>query len=253
MSGIITRRALLTTGALGAGALLSGCDKFVANPLGRELVFSGETLNYRLARALTNRDSLAKEYRPDQMSPIFRVNGTRNPNTPDYNAMVADKFANWRLKVGGLVNRPLDISHQQLLAMPARTQITRHDCVEGWSAIGKWHGPMLGTILKAAGVRNTARYIVFTCADIYSGHNYYESIDLVDAFHPQTILAWAMNDAMLSVAHGAPIRLRVERQLGYKNAKYVMQIDAVDSLAGIGKGKGGYWEDAIDYDWYAGI
>ncbi|PTS79835.1 molybdopterin-binding protein, partial [Sphingomonas sp. HMWF008] len=145
------------------------------------------------------------------------------------------------------------ISHQQLLAMPARTQITRHDCVEGWSAIGKWHGPMLGTILKAADVRNTARYIVFTCADLYSGHNYYESIDLVDAFHPQTILAWAMNDAMLSVGHGAPIRLRVERQLGYKNAKYVMQIDAVASLAGIGKGKGGYWEDAIDYDWYAGI
>ena len=253
MSGIITRRALLTTGALGAGALLSGCEKFVANPLGRELVFSGETLNYRLARALTNRDSLAKEYRPDQMSPIFRVNGTRNPNTPTYNAMVAEKFANWRLKVGGLVNRPLDISHQQLLAMPARTQITRHDCVEGWSAIGKWHGPMLGTLLQAAGVRTTARYIVFTCADIYSGHNYYESIDLVDAFHPQTILAWAMNDAVLSVAHGAPIRLRVERQLGYKNAKYVMQIDAVDSLAGIGKGKGGYWEDAIDYDWYAGI
>lgn len=253
MSGIITRRALLTTGALGAGALLSGCEKFVANPLGRELVFSGETLNYRLARALTNRDSLAKEYSADQMSPIFRVNGTHNPNTPTYNAMVAEKFANWRLKVGGLVNRPLDISHQQLLAMPARTQITRHDCVEGWSAIGKWHGPMLGTILKAADVRSTARYIVFTCADLFSGHNYYESIDLIDAFHPQTILAWAMNDAMLSVAHGAPIRLRVERQLGYKNAKYVMAVDAVASLAGIGKGKGGYWEDAIDYDWYAGI
>ncbi|WP_353203814.1 molybdopterin-dependent oxidoreductase [Sphingomonas sp.] len=253
MSGIITRRALLTTGALGAGALLSGCDKFVANPLGRKLVFSGETLNYQLARALTNRDSLAKEYRPDQMSPIFRVNGTANPNTPTYNAMVAENFANWRLKVGGLVNRPLDISHADLLAMPARTQITRHDCVEGWSAIGKWHGPMLGTILKAADVRSTARYIVFTCADLYSGHNYYESIDLIDAFHPQTILAWAMNDRLLSVAHGAPIRLRLERQLGYKNAKYVMAVDAVDSLSKIGKGKGGYWEDAIDYDWYAGI
>lgn len=253
MSGLLTRRALLTTGALGAGALLTGCDQFVANPLGRKLVFSGETLNYRLARTLTARDSLAKEYRPDQMSPIFRVNGTANPNTPTYNAMVADKFANWQLKVGGLVDRPLAISHRQLMAMPARTQITRHDCVEGWSAIGKWHGPMLGTILKAAGMRNTARYIVFTCADFFSGHAYYESLDLVDAFHPQTILAWAMNDAMLDVGHGAPVRLRVERQLGYKNAKYVMAIDAVDSLAGIGKGKGGYWEDAIDYDWYAGI
>ena len=253
MSGIITRRSLLTTGALGAGALLSGCDKFQNAASTRPILFAGEKINYGLARALTNRDALAKEYSADQMSPLFRVNGTSNPGTPAYNAMVADNFANWRLKVGGLVNRPLDISHQQLMAMPARTQITRHDCVEGWSAIGKWHGPMLGTILKAAAVRNTARYVVFTCADLYSGHNYYESLDLIDAFHPQTILAWAMNDAMLSVAHGAPIRLRVERQLGYKNAKYVMQIDAVDSLAGIGQGKGGYWEDAIDYDWYAGI
>lgn len=253
MNGILTRRALLTTGALGAGALLAGCDKFAANPLGRKLVFSGETLNYRLARALTARDSLAREYPLEQMSPLFRVNGTANPNTPDYTAMVADGFAHWRLHVGGLVNRPLAIGHAQLLAMPARTQITRHDCVEGWSAIGKWHGPMLGTILKAADVRSTARYIVFTCADRYSGRAYYESIDMVDAFHPQTILAWAMNDALLSVAHGAPIRLRVERQLGYKNAKYVMQIKAVASLADIGNGKGGYWEDAIDYDWYAGI
>jgi DMSO/TMAO reductase YedYZ molybdopterin-dependent catalytic subunit len=139
------------------------------------------------------------------------------------------------------------------MAMPARTQITRHDCVEGWSAIGKWHGPMLGTILNAADIRRAARYVVFTCADLYSGQAYYESLDLIDAFHPQTILAWAMNDRMLSVAHGAPIRLRVERQLGYKHAKYVMRIDAVASLAGIGLGKGGYWEDRVDYDWYAGI
>ena len=253
MSAIITRRALLTTGALGAGALLTGCDKFQNSPATRPILFSGETINYHLARALSNRDALAKEYRPDQMSPNFRVNGTSNPNTPTYNAMAAEHFANWRLKVGGLVTRPLDLSLQQLMQMPARTQITRHDCVEGWSAIGKWHGPMLGTILKAAGVRDAARYVVFTCADLYSGHAYYQSLDLIDAFHPPTILAWAMNDGMLSVAHGAPIRLRVERQLGYKNAKYVMQVDAVASLAGIGKGKGGYWEDATDYDWYAGI
>ncbi|MDR6848037.1 MAG: molybdopterin-dependent oxidoreductase [Sphingomonas sp.] len=253
MSAIITRRALLTTGALGAGALLSGCDQVANTPSLRKILFSGEKMNYGLARALTDRNSLAKEYRPDQMSPIFRVNGTNNPNTDRYNAMVAENFAHWRLEVGGLVNRPLSISHQALMAMPARTQITRHDCVEGWSAIGKWHGPMLGTILNAADIRRAARYVVFTCADLYSGQAYYESLDLIDAFHPQTILAWAMNDRMLSVAHGAPIRLRVERQLGYKHAKYVMRIDAVASLAGIGLGKGGYWEDRVDYDWYAGI
>ena len=137
--------------------------------------------------------------------------------------------------------------------MPQRTQITRHDCVEGWSAIGKWHGPQLGRILQAAEIRPAARYVVFTCADLYGGRNYYESIDLTDAFHPQTILAWALNDRVLPIQNGAPLRLRVERQLGYKHAKYVQRIDAVASLAGIGKGKGGYWEDNVDYDWYAGI
>lgn len=253
MSGIITRRAVLTTGALGAGLVLSGCDKLAEQPGFRKILFSGEKMNRGLQRALSTRHTMATEYRPDQMSPIFRTNGTSNPNTPDYNAMVAENFAGWRLQVGGLVATPRSISLPQLRAIPARTQITRHDCVEGWSAIGKWRGPMLGTILKAAGIRDAARFIVFTCADLYGGQPYYESIDLIDAFHPQTILAWALNDAPLSVGHGAPIRLRVERQLGYKHAKYVMKVDAVASLDGIGKGKGGYWEDNVDYDWYAGI
>ena len=253
MSGIITRRAVLTSGALGAGLVLSGCDKVANQPTLRKILFSGEKINQGLQRALSARHALAAEFRPDQMSPIFRTNGTANPDTPDYNAMVAENFAHWKLQVGGLVARPLSISLAQLQAMPARSQITRHDCVEGWSAIGKWHGPMLGTILKAAGVRDAARFIVFTCADLYGGAPYYESIDLIDAFHPQTILAWAMNDAPLGVGHGAPIRLRVERQLGYKHAKYVMKVDAVASLAATGKGKGGYWEDNAGYDWYAGI
>jgi len=253
MSGIITRRTVLTTGALGAGLVLSGCDKVAEQPTLRKILFSGEKINQGLQRALSTRHALAPEFRPDQMSPVFRTNGNRNPNTPDYNAMAAERFAGWKLPVGGLVARPLAISLAQLRAMPARTQITRHDCVEGWSAIGKWHGPMLGTILKAAGVRDTARFVVFTCADLMGGQPYYESIDLIDAFHPQTILAWAMNDAPLDIGHGAPVRLRVERQLGYKHAKYVMKVDAVASLSGIGKGKGGYWEDNVDYDWYAGI
>ena len=253
MSNVISRRAVLTTGALGAGLVLSGCDKLADQPTFRKILFSGEKVNLGLQRALSARHALAVEFRPDQMSPVFRVNGTANPNTPDYNAMVGEQFVNWRLQVGGLVNKPLSISLDQLRQIPARTQITRHDCVEGWSAIGKWHGPMLGTILKGADVRNTARYVVFTCADLYSGQAYYESIDMIDAFHPQTILAWTMNDAPLTVGHGAPIRLRVERQLGYKNAKYVMRVDAVASLDGIGQGKGGYWENSIGYDWYAGI
>ncbi|MES2057980.1 MAG: molybdopterin-dependent oxidoreductase [Pseudomonadota bacterium] len=253
MSNLITRRTLVTGGAAAAGLLLSGCDRVAQNPDFRKILLSGDAVNQGLQRALSNRGALAPEFRPDQMSPRFRTNGTANPNTPDYNAMVAENFAHWRLQVGGLVARPLTLSLAQLRSMPARSQITRHDCVEGWSAIGKWQGPMLGSLLKLAGIRDAARYIVFTCADLYGGQPYYESIDLIDAFHPQTILAWAMNDHVLDVGHGAPIRLRVERQLGYKHAKYVMRVDAVASLAGVGMGKGGYWEDRIDYDWYAGI
>ena len=250
---LLTRRTLVTGGALGAGLLLSGCDQLAQQPGFRRILFSGEKINMGLQRALMNRDALAPEFRPDQMSPVFRTNGNANPNTEDYNRHVSENFANWRLEVGGLVDRPLRLSLPDIGAFPQRAQITRHDCVEGWSAIGKWQGPMLGNVLKAAGVRSSARYIVFTCADLWGGHPYYESIDLIDAFHPQTILAWAMNDKRVSVGHGAPIRLRVERHLGYKNAKYVMRIDAVASLAGIGLGKGGYWEDHVDYDWYAGI
>ena len=137
--------------------------------------------------------------------------------------------------------------------MPTRTQITRHDCVEGWSAIGKWHGVPLRLLLDLAGLHPGARYIVFHCADRIGGAPYYESLDLVDAFHPQTILAWGMNDQLLPVGHGAPVRLRVERQLGYKHAKYVMRLEAVDDLRRAGRGKGGFWEDIADYEWYAGI
>jgi DMSO/TMAO reductase YedYZ molybdopterin-dependent catalytic subunit len=247
---VITRRGLI---GIGSAGLLAGCDKVASWAPARALLTSGDKLNGGLQRALIGRTAPAPEFRPDQMSPLFRVNGTANPNTADYNAMVANGFAEWRLQVGGMVTRPLSLSLAQIRGIPARTQITRHDCVEGWSAIGQWHGPLLGTLLKAADVRRDARYVVFSCADRLNGRPYYESIDLVDAFHPQTILAWAMNGHPLTVGHGAPLRLRVERQLGYKQAKYIMRIDAVASLAGFGGGKGGFWEDVADYDWYAGI
>ncbi|MDO7841524.1 molybdopterin-dependent oxidoreductase [Sphingomonas immobilis] len=253
MSGILTRRALITGGAASAGLLLSGCDQVAQVPAFRKILLSGDAMNQGLQRALSDRAALAPEFSEAQMSPRFRVNGTHKPVNPAYDALLAENFASYRLQVGGLVDRPLALSLAQIRGIPARTQITRHDCVEGWSAIGKWHGPLLGTILKAAGVRSSARYVVFTCADLMDGKPYYESIDLIDAFHPQTIMAWALNGHALSVGHGAPLRLRVERQLGYKHAKYVMKIDAVASLAGIGLGKGGYWEDHVDYDWYAGI
>lgn len=247
---MITRRNMLVGGA---GLLLAGCDRVLQVPEARRILFMGEDMQRGLHRALTDRAALAPEYRPDQMSPIFRSNGTANPNTPAYNALAAGRFAEWRLEVGGLVNRPLRLSLADLGALPNRTQITRHDCVEGWSAIGQWTGPTLGSVLKAAGMRPSARYVLFTCADLYGGAPYYESIDMIDAFHPQTILATGMNGRALDVPHGAPCRLRVERQLGYKHAKYLMRVEAVDSLSRFGKGRGGYWEDNVDYDWYAGI
>jgi DMSO/TMAO reductase YedYZ molybdopterin-dependent catalytic subunit len=247
---ILTRRTLL----LGAGATLAGCDRLTGNARFREALFSAENFHRWAQRSLMARDALAAEFRPDQISPIFRANGTANPNTPDYKALWRGGFADWRLRIDGLVARDLSLSLSQLRALPHREQITRHDCVEGWSAIGKWRGVPLKTLLDGAGLSSRARYIVLHCADSMGpGRPYYESIDLVDAFHPQTILAFALNDRPLSVANGAPLRLRVERQLGYKQAKYLMRIEAVDSLAGIGDGKGGYWEDHAGYDWYAGI
>jgi DMSO/TMAO reductase YedYZ molybdopterin-dependent catalytic subunit len=168
---------------------------------------------------------------------------------------VEQGFADWRLVVDGLVDRPMSLTLAELRALPARTQITRHDCVEGWSSIGKWAGARLGPLLDRAGLKPEARFIVLHCADSLepgADGRYYESIDLIDAYHPQTLLAYEMNDQPLAVAHGAPLRLRVERQLGYKQAKYVMRLEAVADFSHIAGGKGGYWEDR-GYEWYAGI
>jgi DMSO/TMAO reductase YedYZ molybdopterin-dependent catalytic subunit len=250
----LSRRGLI--GSLGAGAgglLLSGCDRINASPAVRTLLGLGERATFSAQRIVADRSALAPEFAAADMSPIFRTNGTNNPTTPDYMAHVANNFADWRLAVDGLVSWPLSLSLDQIRAAPRRTQITRHDCVEGWSAIGQWTGLPLGLVLKQAGLRSAARYIVFHCADMFGARPYYESIDLIDAFHPQTILAWGMNGQTLGVGHGAPLRLRVERQLGYKQAKYVMRVEAVASLDGLYGGKGGYWEDVTGYQWYAGI
>ena len=255
---MITRRSLLTAGAVTVGGLmLPGCDRLSQAPSFQTFLQSAEGLSYRAQRLLQFGQPLAREFEARQMSPIFRTNGTELPPSPDYQVMADQAFRGWKLRVDGLVNRTLDLSLDQLKAIKTRSQITRHDCVEGWSAIGKWTGAPLGEVLMLAGLKPNARYIVFHCADSMDGQPdgtdlYYESIDLIDAFHPQTMLAYALNDKPLEVGHGAPIRLRVERQLGYKQAKYVMRIEAVDSLARLGKGKGGYWED-LGYEWYAGI
>ena len=249
---VLSRRALVGGAVAGSALLLSGCDALGNNAQFRELLKLGEHGNYAIHRSLQSRMALAKEFAPNERSPIFRANGTRTPVGNAYAEHVAQNFGNWKLVVDGLVARPQAIPLNAVRAMPARTQITRHDCVEGWSAIAKWTGVPLSLLLDRAGVSPQARYIVFHCADVDNGRPYYESIDMLDARHPQTILAWAINDAALPVANGAPLRLRVERQLGYKQAKYVQRVEAVASLAGTYGGKGGFWEDGAGYEWYAG-
>ena len=250
---MLSRRKLIGIGAAGAGGLLlGGCDRLNDSEAFRGALNGATGLNQRAQRLLMG-DGLAKEFSEADISPTFKANGSVAVADPAYQAQLAGGFANWALKIDGLVKQPLMLPLSALKSMAQRTQITRHDCVEGWSAIGKWQGPQLGTVLAAAGLLPAARYAVFHCADTLQGSPYYESIDLVDAFHPQTILAWAMNGSPLTEAHGAPIRLRVERQLGYKHAKYIMRIELRDTLAGLYGGSGGFWEDAHDYQWYAGI
>lgn len=254
----LPRRKFLALGAASlGGVILSGCDRLSEAPDFEEFLASAEWLTYRAQRLLGGRHALAREFEPADISQVFKVNGTRVPDSEEYAALRENNFADWRLRVEGLVLNPLELSLRDLQNLPQRTQITRHDCVEGWSAIGKWQGVPLALVLQRAALLPAARFVAFHCADaleqtLDGSGQYYESIDLIDAFHPQTILAHSLNDEPLTVGHGAPLRLRVERQLGYKHAKYLMRIEVTDRLDAIGRGKGGFWEDR-GYEWYAGI
>lgn len=258
----ISRRRFLTAASLGiSGAALSGCDAFdflQDRDNGVRNVLEGANgLTYRAQRLIAGHASLAQEFSEADIRQPQRPNGVTAPDDDVYKGLLSNQFADWRLEVVGLVERPLSLSREQLMAMPSRTQITRHDCVEGWSCIAKWTGVPMALVLDQAVVKPEARYVVFHCLDTIerslSGEvKYYGSIDLVDARHPQTILSYGMNGKALPVANGAPLRVRVERQLGYKMPKYVHRIELVDGLNSMGLGKGGYWEDR-GYDWYGGI
>jgi DMSO/TMAO reductase YedYZ molybdopterin-dependent catalytic subunit len=256
----MTRRRFLRLAAGSAlpGAL-AGCDRLAGSDAFNGMLRRAQFLSQRTQMLLTGADALAQEFTEDDIADEFRSNGTTMPDSRLYRQLLAGRFQAWRLQVAGLVGRPAQYSLAELQAMPSRTQITRHDCVEGWSAIGKWTGVPLRHLLARVQPLPTARYVVFHCADPMDGSDvqapgstYYESIDLAEALHPQTILAYALNDEPLPVENGAPLRLRVERQLGYKQAKYLMRIDLVERLESIRGGNGGYWED-LGYEWYAGI
>ena len=255
MSETLTRRAAI---AAAGGLVLAGCDKLSGSPTVQKILSGAEQLNLTGQRlVLTTSQPLAREYPASEISRDFKANGTVRPDSDEYRRMVLTEFTDWRLRIDGLVRKPASWSLDELRTMPSRTQITRHDCVEGWSAIGQWTGVPLSHLLQQTELMPNARYVVFRCADDLIGSRdgsglYYESIDMVDAFHPQTIMAYEMNGKPLPVPHGAPLRLRVERQLGYKMAKYVMRIEVVEEFSKIGFGKGGFWEDR-GYEWYAGI
>ena len=255
----IGRRGFLLRAAGGLAALsLGGCDdKRSEDTNVVNILESAENLTRVSQKAITGARALAPEYSEAEISTDFRANGTTDPQDDNYKALAQNNFADYRLKVGGLVETPMQFSLADLRALPSRTQITRHDCVEGWSCIGKWKGVPLSIVLGKVRPKPQARYVMFYSADPMAMDEspnglYYESIDMQGAHHPQTILAYDMNDQVLSIPHGAPLRLRDERQLGYKMAKYVMEIELVESFAHIRGGKGGYWEDQ-GYEWWAGI
>jgi DMSO/TMAO reductase YedYZ molybdopterin-dependent catalytic subunit len=257
----LTRRQLLNVGAIGASSLaLGGCDAFNflgdRNGIVRDVLEKANNVTYQVQRLLIG-DALAREYSESEIRQGQKPNGSTNPQSAEYLALKANQFADYRLSVTGLVETPKEYALSELRNMPSRTQITRHDCVEGWSCIAKWTGTPLSVVLSDVKLKPAARFLVFRCYDNMgsgrSGPNYYyESCDLVDALHPQTILAYGLNDQVLPVSNGAPLRVRIERQLGYKQPKYIHTIEAVGSFARIGRGKGGYWEDR-GYEWYAGI
>ena len=239
--------------AAAGAAFVAGCNKIADSDTGSRLLGAAEDWHRKAHRLLTDREALAPEYPRSAISPFFRGNGSTDPQNGDYQQQAAENFVNWRLDVRGLVDNPMQLSLENIRKLPQRTQVTRHDCVEGWSAIGEWTGPQLSLLLDAAGLKPEAKFIVFRCADNLNGQDYYESVDLIDAYHPQTIVAHMLNGEPLPIRNGAPLRMRVERQLGYKHPKYLTAIEAVASLDDIGGGQGGYWEDRAGYQWYAGI
>ncbi len=254
MSGFVTRRRMITRAlAASAAAGASGAAAFLAKrydllpPDHGGLFGVGETLTYAAQRVLLRRHPLAREFSRDQISKNFPAINTVLPTDADYRRQMAGAFKAWRLDVDGLVARPSEFSLAELKGFPSRTQITQHICEQGWSAIAEWTGVPLSFVLSAVGIRPEAKYVVF-----YSVDGWWDSLDMPDAWHPQTLLAYGMNGQALPVPHGAPVRLRVERQLGYKSLKYLSGFTVTDSVKDWGKGQGAEGAEH-GYSWYAGI
>jgi DMSO/TMAO reductase YedYZ molybdopterin-dependent catalytic subunit len=247
-----SRRRLITTGLAAAGVSgLVAAERLAARyglipPDSGGLYGAGETLTYAAQRLLTSRYSMAREFDRSQISKAFPVNGDP-PQSDAYQSLLGKKFAAWQLTVEGMVARPAHLSMNDLMRLPVTTQITSQACEEGWSAIAEWTGVRLAHVLNFVGALPAARYVVFFPFDAN-----WDSLDMDDVWHPQTLLAWGMNGRELPTGHGAPLRLRVPRQLGYKSVKYLSRVVVTDSLKGVRSGLGSISPE-IGYSWYAGI
>ncbi|MGA8619011.1 MAG: molybdopterin-dependent oxidoreductase [Candidatus Sulfotelmatobacter sp.] len=249
----LSRRKLITTGlaatagALGLGAAARIAQRYGLVPPDHGGIYGlGETLTYASQRLLT-RHSLAREFSRSQISKPPFANEIP-PFNDAFKRLQAGGFADWRLSINGLVARPGSFSLHQLKSYPSQSQITMLQCEEGWSYIAEWIGVPLSQILQAVEVQLQARYVVYFSID----PDWWESIDMADALHPQTFLAYGMNGGQLPVGNGGPLRLRLPRQLGYKSVKYVTHLTVTDSLKGFGKGLGSAAPEG-GYAWYAGI
>lgn len=253
MAERLTRRRLITTGlaaAAGASGLAAAAriaDRYGLIPPDHYGIYGvGETLTYGAQRILTSRHSLAREFTRSRISNVAPVNGDP-PTDAVYQRLLAGRFAEWRLVVDGLVARPSSFSLAELKGFPSASQITLQTCEEGWSFIAESTGVRLSHVLALVGVSTQARFVVYRSFD-----NWFDSLDMPDAWHPQTLLAYGMNGGDLPTGHGAPVRLRVPRQLGYKSMKYLTRITLVDSVKDIGEGLGSISPE-LGYSWYAGI
>jgi DMSO/TMAO reductase YedYZ molybdopterin-dependent catalytic subunit len=251
MGDLLSRRKLIraglvaAAGASGIGGVLA--ERYGLVPPDHGGIYGvGETLTYAAQRLLMSHHSLAREFNRSQISTVFPVNG-EPPESQDYRRQLVGGFHGWRLTVDGLVARPTSFSLADLRRYPARSQITHQACEEGWSFIAEWTGVPLSHVLNVVGVRSDAKYVVFFPFD-----DSWDSLDMPDAWHPQTLLAYGMNGQDLPTPHGAPLRLRVARQLGYKSIKYLSRITVTDTVKNIGQGLGSVSAEQ-GYSWYAGI
>jgi DMSO/TMAO reductase YedYZ molybdopterin-dependent catalytic subunit len=246
----LTRRQLITTGLVataGASGLAVAAKRYgLIPPDGAGVYGPGETLTYAAQRILT-RHSLAREFAPNQISKDPFPNEV-GPLGEPFKRLQEGGFVGWRLAVDGLVAHAQSFSLNELKSFPARSEITHLACEEGWSYIAEWRGIPLSHILDVVGTLPQARYVVYRSIQ----PDWWESIDMADAIHPQTLVSHGMNGGELPVEFGGPLRLRVPRQLGYKNVKYITSLTVTDSLKGFGKGLGSASPEG-GYAWYAGI